>query len=125
MPSAAPVAGAYLTLTNSGTAPDRLTGGSTPIAERIEVHQMIMDDGIARMRLLPGGIEVAPGASVELAPGGIHLMLIKPSQQSIEGDSFKATLEFARAGSVEVEFVVQRNPSAETGNGTEHGGHGP
>lgn len=123
-PSTAPVAGAYLTVTNSGTEPDRLTGGSTPIADRIEVHQMTMDDGIARMRPLPDGIEVAPGASVELAPGGIHLMLIKPNQQLIEGSSFKATLEFARAGTVEIEFVVQRNPAVETGSGNEHGGHG-
>ncbi|EBU8090014.1 hypothetical protein DLM19_24225, partial [Salmonella enterica subsp. enterica serovar Agona] len=60
-----------------------------------------------------------------LAPGGIQLMLINPSQQLIEGNSFKATLQFARAGSVEVEFLVQRNASAETGNGTEHEGHGP
>ncbi|WP_336072094.1 copper chaperone PCu(A)C [Nitratireductor rhodophyticola] len=125
MPSAAPVAGAYLTLTNSGAAPDTLTGGSTPIADRIEVHQMTMGDGIGRMRPLPKGVEIAAGAKVELAPGGIQLMLINPSQQLIEGNSFKATLQFARAGSVEVEFLVQRNASAETGNGTEHEGHGP
>ena len=69
MPSAAPVAGAYLTLTNSGAAPDTLTGGSTPIADRIEVHQMTMGDGIGRMRPLPKGVEIAAGAQVELAPG--------------------------------------------------------
>jgi hypothetical protein len=124
-PTATPVAGAYLTVTNSGSQPDRLTGGSTPIADRIEVHQMTMDDGIARMRPLPDGVEIAAGASVELAPGGIHLMLIKPNQQLIEGSSFKATLEFARAGTVEIEFVVQRNPTVETGSGNEHGGHTP
>jgi hypothetical protein len=52
-------------------------------------------------------------------------MLIKPNQQLIEGSSFKATLEFARAGTVEIEFVVQRNPTVETGSGNEHGGHTP
>lgn len=124
-PSAAPVAGAYLKVTNSGTKPDRLTGGSTPIADRIEIHQMTMDNGIARMRQLREGIEIAPGASVDLAPGGIHLMLIKPNKQLIEGNSFKATLEFARKGPVEVEFIVQRNAAAETGSSNGHGGHAP
>ena len=85
---------------------------------------MTMDDGIARMRPLPDGVEISAGASVELAPGGTHLMLTKPNQQLIEG-SFKATLEFARAGAVEIEFVVQRNPTVDTGSGNEHGGHAP
>ncbi|MEO9808558.1 MAG: copper chaperone PCu(A)C [Nitratireductor sp.] len=124
-PSVAPVAGAYLTVINSGTEADRLTGGSTPIAERIEIHRMTMENGIARMRPLPDGVEIAPGASVELAPGGIHLMLIKPSRQLVEGDRFKARLDFAKGGAVDVEFVVQKNASAETGSGAEHGGHAP
>lgn len=124
-PSAAPVAGAYLTVTNSGTMADRLIGGSTPIAERIEIHQMSIDDGVARMRPLTEGVEIAAGATAELAPGGTHIMLIKPSRQLIEGERFAATLEFARAGAIEVEFVVQRNPEVQTGNGSEHGGHAP
>lgn len=124
-PSRAPVAGAYLTVQNSGPESDNLVGGSTPIAERIEVHQMSMDGGIARMRPLPEGVKIAPRTTVQLAPGGIHLMLIKPDRQLIEGERFEATLEFARAGSIDVEFVVQRNASIETGNGNEHGGDMP
>lgn len=122
-PSAAPVAGAYLTVTNLGTEADRLMGGSTPIAERIEIHQMSIDDGVARMRPLTEGVEIAAGATAELVPGGTHLMLIKPSRQLIEGERFTATLEFARAGAIEVEFVLQRNPEVQTGS--EHGGHAP
>lgn len=124
-PSAAPVAGAYLTVTNSGTIADRLIGGSTPIAERVEIHQMSIDDGVARMRPLTEGVEIAAGATAELAPGGTHIMLIKPSRQLIDGERFAATLEFARAGAIEVEFVVQRNAEVQTGNGSEHGGHAP
>lgn len=124
-PSATPVAGAYLTVTNSGTIADRLIGGSTPIAERVEIHQMSMDDGVARMRPLTEGVEIAAGATAELAPGGTHLMLIKPSRQLVEGERFTAILKFARAGAIEVEFVLQRNPEVQTGNGTEHGGHAP
>src|SRR5690606_36397332 len=92
MASAAPVAGAYLTVANTGPEPDRLLGGSTSIAVRIEVHQMTMDNGVARMRPLPDGAEIAPGATVELVPGGVHLMLIGPDRLLTEGVSFKATL---------------------------------
>lgn len=122
-PSAAPVAGAYLTVTNSGTESDRLIGGSTPVAERVEIHQMTMDDGVARMRPLAEGVEIAAGATAELAPGGTHIMLIKPDRQLVEGERFKATLEFARAGSIEVEFVVQRKAAGETEDSDAHGGH--
>lgn len=123
--ASAPVAGAYLTVTNTGSEPDRLLGGSTPIASRIEIHQMTMDDGVARMRALPDGAEIAPGATIELAPGGMHLMLIGPDRQLVEGDSFKATLEFTRSGTIDVEFVIQRTAlGGATGDG-EHAGHKP
>ncbi len=124
-PAAAPVMGAYLTLTNAGSEADTLVGGSTPLAERIEIHQMSIKDGVARMRPLPDGLEVAPGSSVALAPGGIHLMFIKPARPFAEGDHIEATLEFARAGSVRVEFVVQRNAEGKPDTATDHGGHTP
>ncbi|RST86592.1 copper chaperone PCu(A)C [Aquibium carbonis] len=124
-PAAAPVMGAYLTLTNAGPEADTLVGGSTPLAERIEIHQMSIEDGVARMRPLPDGLEVAPGSSVALAPGGIHLMFIKPARPFAEGDRIEATLEFARAGSVRVEFVVQRNAEGKPDTATDHGGHTP
>ena len=124
-PAAAPVIGGYLTLTNAGSEPDTLIGGSTPLAERIEIHQMTMEDGIARMRPLPDGVEIAPGSSVELAPGGTHLMFIKPTRPLVEGERIEATLEFSRAGAVKVEFVVQRNASEEPGQADDHSGHTP
>ncbi len=124
-PAAAPVMGAYLTLTNAGPEADTLVGGSTPLAERIEIHQMSTEGGVARMRPLPDGLEVAPGSSVALAPGGIHLMFIKPTRPFAEGDRIEATLEFARAGSVRVEFVVQRNAEDKPDTATDHGGHTP
>lgn len=122
-PALATVASAYLTIRNSGSEPDKLVGGTTSIAERIEIHQMSIDGGIARMRPLPEGVEIGPGTTVKLAPGDIHLMLIKPVRQLIEGERFKATLQFARAGSVVVEFVIQQNASNATSNG--HGGSMP
>lgn len=124
-PSAAPVIGGYLTLTNAGTEADTLVGGSTPLAERIEIHQMSIEDGVARMRPLPDGLEIPPGSPVDLAPGGTHLMFIKPARPFTEGERIEATLEFARAGSVRVEFVVQRNADDKPDTATDHGGHTP
>jgi len=105
-PRGAPVAGAYLTITNKGTEADRLVGGSTPVANRFEVHSMEIADGIAKMRPLEGGLEIKPGQSVELKPGALHVMLVGLKQPLQQGDRVKATLVFEKAGKVDVEFSV-------------------
>src|SRR5690606_11444702 len=68
-PGGAKVAGGYLMITNKGSAPDRLIGGSATVAGRLEVHEMSVVDGVMRMRPLKDGLEIAPGATVELKPG--------------------------------------------------------
>ena len=75
-PGGAKVAGGYLTIENKGTAPDRLIGGSAAIAGKFEVHEMTMDEGVMTMRPLDKGLEIAPGKTVKLAPGGYHVMLM-------------------------------------------------
>jgi copper(I)-binding protein len=105
-PGSAKVAGGYVRIVNDGSAPDRLIGGSTSIAGRIEIHEMSLSDGIMRMRPLNAGLEIKPGASVELAPGGYHVMFMDLKQRLKEGESFKATLQFEKAGAVEVTFRV-------------------
>ena len=106
-PAAAPVGAGYVAMTNHGAEADRLIGGSSEIAARIEVHEMSMDNGVMKMRELPGGLEVKPGATIELKPGGNHLMLVGLKRGLKEGERFKAQLDFAKSGKVEVEFVVQ------------------
>ncbi len=106
-PNAAPTAAGYLTVTNTGHTPDRLLGGTTPDAKAIEPHAMSMTGGIMRMRLLPAGFEIAPGATLTLSPMGDHLMLIAPTRRFKPGDRIPATLRFAHAGAVRVEFAVQ------------------
>src|SRR5215475_3509763 len=69
-PSGAKVAGAYLTIENKGTAPDRLISGSGDIAGKVEVHEMAMDGGVMKMRPLDKGLVIDPGKTVKLAPGG-------------------------------------------------------
>ena len=71
---------------------------------------MSMDGGIMRMRELPDGLVLPPGATVRLEPGGYHLMLIGPKAPFKVGDHITATLKFAKAGSIKVEFYVQTAP---------------
>lgn len=115
-PKSAPVAGGYLTLVNTGEMPDRLVAVKSDIAEKVEIHESSVTDGVARMRALPQGLAIGAKASVELAPDRTHLMFIKPVRQLKQGERFTARLTFEKAGTVEVEFVVQsmgaRSPAA-------------
>ncbi|HZL31382.1 MAG TPA: copper chaperone PCu(A)C [Pseudolabrys sp.] len=106
-PKGASVGGGYVTITNTGTVPDRLVGGSTPVAGRFEIHEMSMDNGVMKMRMLPRGIEIKPDETVNFKPGGYHVMLVGLKQQLTQGQHFKATLEFEKAGKVDVDFVVE------------------
>jgi copper(I)-binding protein len=106
-PKGASVGGAYFKITNTGIAPDRLIGGSTDVASQFEIHEMKMDGGVMKMRPVADGLEVKPGQTVELAPGGYHVMLTGLKKQLEQGQHFKATLEFAKAGKVDADFTVQ------------------
>ena len=106
-PKGASVGGGYMTITNTGTTSDKLTGGATAVASRFEVHEMSMDHGVMKMRPVSGGIEIKPGQTVKLEPGGYHVMFVGMKQQLKEGEHFKATLEFAKAGKVDVDFTVE------------------
>ena len=103
----------YLKITNSGSAPDVLLGGTSSVAERVETHETATAaDGVAKMRELTGGIEIKPGATVELKPLGLHLMLANVKGALKSGESYQATLNFKRAGAVQVTFVVRPIGSA-------------
>ncbi|MBC7580815.1 MAG: DUF1775 domain-containing protein [Tardiphaga sp.] len=105
-PPGAKVAGGYLTVMNMGKASDRLIGGSFGDSGRIEVHEMSMTDGVMRMRPLGDGLEIKPGATVKLEPGGYHLMMLDLAKPFKQGDKVKAQLRFEKAGTVEIELDV-------------------
>ena len=118
-PPAAPVAAGYLTLTNKGPAADRLIGVTTGFAERAEIHHSAVTNGVMRMTPLPGGVELPAGETVTLAPGGTHIMFIKPSHRLMAGETVAAVLEFENSGPVAAEFAVR--PMGAT---AAHDGHG-
>ena len=115
-PGGAKVGGGYLRITNTGTAPDRLVGGSFPLASKVEVHEMRMDGDVMRMKPVEGGLEIEPGATVELKPGGYHLMFMDLKEPLKEGQTVKGTLVFEKAGSVEVEYAVRGMGGAPAGH---------
>ena len=121
----APVGGAYMTITNKGAEADRLMGASTPLASKAEVHQMTMDKGVMTMRPVQGGLEIKPGETVVLKPDSFHLMLMGLKQPLAQGQRIKATLEFARAGKIDLEYVVEsmgaQGPSGAAPAGMDHG----
>jgi copper(I)-binding protein len=106
-PKGAAVAGGYLKITNTGTAPDRLLGGSTDVAKRFEVHEMSMDNGVMKMRELKSGLDIPPGATVELKPGSYHIMMQELLRPLAKGQRVKASLTFEKAGKGDVEFAVE------------------
>jgi periplasmic copper chaperone A len=105
-PRGASVAIGYLKVTNTGTAPDRLVGGSSDIADRVEIHEMTMTDGVMRMRPMANGLEIKPGQSVELKPGSSHIMFMGLRQPLQQGQKIKGKLTFEKAGTVDLEYAV-------------------
>jgi periplasmic copper chaperone A len=118
-PSGAKTGGGYLTIENKGTAPDRLIGGTTDTAGKLEVHEMTMKNGVMTMRPLDNGLTIDGGKTIKLAPGGYHLMLMDLKGPLKRGDKLPITLEFEKAGKVQVSFdVLGVGASGPTGAGS-------
>lgn len=106
-PGGATVAGGYLVVKNTGTAPDRLVAATAPFAGRVEIHEMSMKDGVMVMRPLPDGLAIPAGGSLELKPGGYHIMFLDLKAPLKEGTLVDGTLTFEKAGTVPVQFKVE------------------
>jgi copper(I)-binding protein len=104
-PSVAKEGAVYLAVVNTGDSADRLIGAETPVAESVELHASVRQGKGVTMRKL-GAVEVPSGHSEIFRPGGTHLMLLGLRKQLKEGDSFRLTLRFERAGTVEVSVRV-------------------
>jgi copper(I)-binding protein len=112
-PMGAQTAIGYMTIKNNGTTPDRLVGGSVDVAASFQLHSMVMENGIAKMRDL-SGIDIKPGQTIEFKPGGSHAMFVNLKHPLSKGDHVKGTLTFEHAGMVQIEYDVE-------GIGAQHG----
>jgi periplasmic copper chaperone A len=105
-PPGAKTAGAFMTIENQGDNADLLVSASSPLAGAVEIHEMRMDGEMMRMREIRD-LEIKPGATVALRPGGRHLMLLDLKQPLKQGDVVPLTLRFEKAGSVEIRVSVE------------------
>jgi copper(I)-binding protein len=101
-----PMGVAYLSITNHGKDADALVGASTPAAARVEMHESSIVDGMARMRPV-SEVAIAPGATVDIRPGGIHLMLVDLKSALARGTTVPLVLEFRHAGTLTVQLEVE------------------
>ena len=106
-PGGAKVAIGYLVIKNEGAEPDRLVSATAEVAGSVALHEMAMTNGVMTMRPVTGGIVIPAHGEIALKPGSYHLMLEDLKQPLKEGESFKGTLTFEKAGTVDVHFLIE------------------
>lgn len=111
---------AYLTIVNAGSEDDTLIGARSGLARAIELHETRQEGDVVRMRRVAGGVPVPAGATLRLAPGGYHLMLIGLNRKLAAGDRAPLTLIFSRAGETEVDAVVTMSGPASAAGAAHH-----
>lgn len=98
--------GGYITVENTGRDTVVITGASCAGAARTEIHEMVTQDGMMRMRRLPE-LVVAPGATVQLRPGGMHIMLMGLTEPLVAGRSLACTITLRDGSTVATSLAVR------------------
>lgn len=105
-PKGADSGAAYMTVTNTGSRPERLSCVSSDASAKCQIHEMSMDNGVMKMRLVEGGVQVKPGETITFKPGGYHVMLVDLKAQLQQGKTVEATLKVDNGGTAQVEFPI-------------------
>lgn len=113
----------YMEIENDGKQADRLLEVRSDAAERIELHTIVNENGMAQMRQV-NGIDIPANGEVKLAPGGYHVMFLKLKAPFKTGETVPATLRFERAGEVAITFEVKPPTYRPGGSAAGHAGHG-
>lgn len=98
-------AGGFMKIENKGAA-DQLVSASSPVAGEMQLHTMAMDGNVMRMREVKT-IDVPANGSVELKPGGLHLMFMDIKTPLKAGEAVPVKLKFQKAGEVEIKVPVR------------------
>ncbi len=116
LPPNAVTGAAYFVVHNQGKSEDRLVGAQTPRATKAEIHTMLQLGEVMKMQKLDS-VGIPAGGDAKFAPGGNHLMLFGLQKPLVAGERFPLTLEFEKAGKVEVEVVIEASAP------DQHAGH--
>ena len=106
-PAGAKTGAVYMTIDNKSGTADRLTGASSEVADKLQIHEMKVENGVMQMREITGGLPIPANGSVVLKPGSYHVMLIGLKKPLTAGESFPLKLTFAKAGTISVTVPVQ------------------
>jgi periplasmic copper chaperone A len=109
----------YLTIVNPGSDSDRLLAVETAAAAAAEIHETVREGDVMRMVGHPDGLEIPPHGTVELAPGGKHVMLIEPRPGA--ADTIRLGLRFENAGLLEVDAAVTQAGAPDAGEASGDG----
>ena len=106
-PGGAKTGAVYMTLDNKSGTADRLTGVSSDVADKLQIHEMKVENGVMKMREIAGGLPIPASGSLVLKPGSYHVMLIGLKKPLTAGEKFPLTLTFEKAGNISVTVPVQ------------------
>jgi copper(I)-binding protein len=98
---------AFYMVIEGGSDADTLVSADTAACGLTELHVSVMNDGVMSMQHLPDGIDVPAGETVMLEPGSFHVMCIDRQQEFVAGASIPLTLEFAGAGTIDVNVEIR------------------
>ncbi|MFN3929777.1 MAG: copper chaperone PCu(A)C [Thermoflexus sp.] len=99
----------YFVVVNNGDQPDALVGAASDVAEKVELHETVMEGNVAKMRPVPR-VEIPAKGRVEFRPRGLHIMLIGLKQDLKVGDTFTVTLRFEKSGEIRISVPVKEMP---------------
>ena len=103
-----PSSAGYLSITNYGAMADRLLAVESSLARKTELHTMDVTNGVMKMRQIDGGIAIPAGKTIQLAPGGFHVMLIGLTVPLNADENYQVTLVFEKAGKVKLTGLAKR-----------------
>ncbi|TXH92571.1 MAG: copper chaperone PCu(A)C [Pseudomonas sp.] len=106
LPPNVPTGAAYFTVHNGGNEDDRLIGASTPRAGRAELHTHVHLGDVMKMQKIDS-VAIPASAEVRFEPGGNHVMLFNLTRPLVAGEHFPLTLEFEKAGQVELSVTIK------------------
>ena len=119
LPPTQPTTAAYLTVHNRGPQAVTITGASAEGAGQVEIHTTREVDGLMRMTPL-STLEVPAGGSVELAPGGTHLMLLELERMPGPGETRELCLLAGEAPAICVDAEVRKDSGGDTAHDHHH-----
>jgi len=105
--SVAQQAGGFFTVTNKGREPDRLIAAESPVAARVEIHGIKVVGAGITMRAMEKGLGLPPDTAITLKPRGYHLFMLELKKPLTKGERVPVTLTFEKAGSRQIELVVE------------------